>query len=72
MHVTYIFPFDRVLSACQRLSAGVWRQARCTELSGSVYTLFCYRGLEEGETGLGCIVREERVGGERAERLEGN
>lgn len=73
MHVTYISPFDRVLSTYQR-QCGSLETSKMHRASvfGSGYTLFGYRGLEEGETGLGCIVRKERVRGERAERLKSN
>lgn len=53
---------------CRSLKTGKMHRA---SLFGSVYTLFCYRGLEEGETGLGCIVREERVGGGKSREIRG-
>lgn len=73
MHVTYISPCDRVLSTRQRLSAGVWRRARCTELRSLAQCIPLLQGFGGGGNRfrLHCQ-RGKSWRGERAERLEDN
>lgn len=69
------FPFDSNLdtSKTQRgsLETGKMHGALVFGVSQG-YTLFCYGGLEEEGTDLGCIVREGRVGRKESQQRLGD